>query len=151
MPTAARVVPVLTVGLLILTGSGCAATDAGRSPMVSSSPTAPAPTSSRPTPAPVRTTPPPPTAADGTDLAACADGACEVRIDGPAEIPVPHRGGLREVRVERADPGMRLVVLGASGVVMRIAGGGRSTLREGAVVEMRDIGGDSVIVTVTVP
>jgi hypothetical protein len=66
---------------------------------------------------------------------------------------MPGDGGrvLREVRVERADPGMRLVVLGASGVVMRMAGGGASTLRGGAVVEMRDSGGDPVVVTVTVP
>ncbi len=29
-----------------------------------------------------------PVAADGTDLAACADGSCEVRVDRPVRIPL---------------------------------------------------------------
>jgi hypothetical protein len=40
-----------------------------------------------------------PVAADGTDLTACADGRCEVRVGGPASIPVPHGLGVSSVRV----------------------------------------------------
>jgi hypothetical protein len=34
------------------------------------------------------TTPPAPTAADGADYAACADGTCEVAVSGPVDIPL---------------------------------------------------------------
>ncbi|MEC3958791.1 hypothetical protein VMT65_37550 [Nocardia sp. CDC153] len=30
-----------------------------------------------------------PTAADGTNLDACANGNCEIRVDGPTTIPIP--------------------------------------------------------------
>jgi hypothetical protein len=32
---------------------------------------------------------PPPTAADGSNIAACADGECEIRLDDEMEIPTP--------------------------------------------------------------
>jgi hypothetical protein len=37
--------------------------------------------------------------ADGTDLKACADGRCEVRVDQGARIPVPRRLRVASVRV----------------------------------------------------
>ncbi len=35
------------------------------------------------------TSTPPPTAADGSNIAACADGECEIRLDDEMEIPTP--------------------------------------------------------------
>lgn len=104
MPTTARVLPALTVVVMLMAVSGCAATTAGPPPVVAASPTTSDPTTSHPSPTPVATTPPP-TAADGTDLAACADGVCEVRIDGPTVIPVPRRGACVRCGSRRAGPG----------------------------------------------
>jgi hypothetical protein len=39
-------------------------------------------------------------AADGTDVKACADGRCEVRVTAPARIPVPRRMKIASVRVQ---------------------------------------------------
>jgi hypothetical protein len=38
-------------------------------------------------------------AADGDDLSACKDGACEVRIEGPTSIPVDPRYAVENLRV----------------------------------------------------
>jgi hypothetical protein len=43
--------------------------------------------------------PPPTTAADGGNLAACADGTCEVRVGGQATIPVNPALGVNTVMV----------------------------------------------------
>lgn len=51
-----------------------------------------------------------PTAADGTDLTACADGRCEVRVAGPASIPLPHGMGVSSVRVRSVGPENVIVV-----------------------------------------
>lgn len=39
-------------------------------------------------------------AADGADLAACADGECEVRVTAPAELPVPSSTAVEGFLVE---------------------------------------------------
>jgi hypothetical protein len=39
-----------------------------------------------------------PSAADGTDLAACRDGSCEVTIEGAASIPLSPRFGVTAMR-----------------------------------------------------
>ncbi|KAB2344451.1 hypothetical protein [Actinomadura rudentiformis] len=39
-------------------------------------------------------------AADGTDLSACADGRCEVRVGASGRIPVPRKLGVDSVQVE---------------------------------------------------
>jgi hypothetical protein len=44
-----------------------------------------------------------PAAADGTDLAACADGRCEVQVGASAKIPVPRRLDVTGVRVRSID------------------------------------------------
>jgi hypothetical protein len=51
------------------------------------------------------TTEPTPTAANGTDYAACADGTCEVAVSGPVDIPLggPTGAGTFAVRAVRAD------------------------------------------------
>lgn len=47
-----------------------------------------------------------PVAANGTDLSACANGNCEVRVDGPTTIPVPGFSRINNVRIEQIIPGM---------------------------------------------
>lgn len=42
----------------------------------------------------------PAVASDGTDLAACHDGTCEVRVDGPAKIPLSAQFQVTDLRVE---------------------------------------------------
>ncbi|GAA3241278.1 hypothetical protein [Nonomuraea helvata] len=41
-----------------------------------------------------------PAAADGTDLSACVDGRCEVRVGAAARLPVPRRLRVASVRVQ---------------------------------------------------
>jgi hypothetical protein len=43
--------------------------------------------------------PAPPPAADGTDLAACRDGTCEVRVESAATIPLDERYGMSGIAV----------------------------------------------------
>ena len=44
-------------------------------------------------------TAPPPTAADGTNVAACADGRCEVTVKAGTAIPVPKSMNVEKVTV----------------------------------------------------
>jgi hypothetical protein len=44
-----------------------------------------------------------PPAADGSDVAACYDGTCEVALRAPATIPFDPRTGLVELRLDRVD------------------------------------------------
>lgn len=77
-----------TGGALLLAGcgSGHDASSHAPSPSTSAKPSASAS-------APV-------SAADGTDLKACADGKCEVRVGPSARIPVPRRLEVASVRVQ---------------------------------------------------
>lgn len=45
-----------------------------------------------------------PTAADGTNLAACATGDCEIQVSGPVSIPVPAADGATTVAVTSIQP-----------------------------------------------
>lgn len=103
------------VALLTALGlAGCAeAVNGGAVPAAS----APGPTSAvpEPTPAPTgspaSTTPAPfPTAADGSDVAACRDGNCEIVVSGPVEIPLE-----REFGVDR----LAITAIAADGVQCR--------------------------------
>jgi hypothetical protein len=53
---------------------------------------------SRATAEPTTSTLPP--AADGTDLAACADGNCEVAVSRPVDIPLTGQGGITTLSVD---------------------------------------------------
>jgi hypothetical protein len=115
-----------TVMLAVLAGSlaivGCDSTTAGHPTAAGSPPATPAETSggSAPsaTPPPVTTTPatttpvtttpvtttpvtttPAPSAADGTNVAACKDGRCEVSVRAGAAIPLPASMMVRDVRI----------------------------------------------------
>ncbi|MFE3261562.1 hypothetical protein ACFXPS_34985 [Nocardia sp. NPDC059091] len=46
-----------------------------------------------------------PTASNGTDLGACSNGNCEVRVDGPTTIPVPGFSRINSVRIGQISPG----------------------------------------------
>lgn len=65
------------------------------------------------------TAPPAPTAADGANFQACADGTCEIAISGPATIPLP--GGSMVVS-QVLDDGIDFDLNSASG-------GGNGSLR----------------------
>lgn len=68
----------LLIGVTVLILAGCGSGKDGSdsaSGQVSSSPTSPTPRA----------------AADGTDLDACKDGSCEVKITGPAKLPVDRK------------------------------------------------------------
>lgn len=59
-----------------------------------------------PTPGPISTAPPAPLprAADGDNLAACAQGACVVRVRGSSAIPLDPRFNVLNIRVEAINP-----------------------------------------------
>lgn len=69
------------------------------------------------------TTPPAPTAADGADYAACADGTCEVALTGPVDIAVGGSTG----------PGtFKVLAVGEDGIEFELdlpRSGGRGTLK----------------------
>ncbi|MGV9667036.1 hypothetical protein ACWDUL_31790 [Nocardia niigatensis] len=46
-----------------------------------------------------------PAAANGTDLGACSNGNCEVRVDGPTTIPVPGFSRISSVKIGQISPG----------------------------------------------
>jgi hypothetical protein len=71
-----RVVGVLAVVLAL---AGCTVSRVG----------APVPVKTTTTTTTTTTTPPAPTAQDGTNYQACADGTCEISVGGPATIPLP--------------------------------------------------------------
>jgi hypothetical protein len=85
----------LTVGVAVLAlascGSGKGDGAAGRSPS----------TPSRSTPSPSPSLRP---AADGTRLNACKDGTCEVRLTGPAKIPVAPKAKVASLKVKSFGP-----------------------------------------------
>ncbi len=89
MPVVTRA--VLTAATLLAFATGCGADGAP----------SPAPTPSKPA---VSSSPPVPVAADGTNLGACTDGTCEVRVDRPASIPLAGRFGVAQLRVEVIGP-----------------------------------------------
>jgi hypothetical protein len=59
-----------------------------------------------PPPAAVPSTPAPPPAADGTNVEACRDGVCEVRVEGPVSIPVDERYGMQALQVTAVADGL---------------------------------------------
>ncbi|MFI0355298.1 hypothetical protein [Actinomadura sp. 9N407] len=79
----------MTAGVLV--SAGCGSSDDA------SSDVSPPPTSAK-----ASASPPAPSVSpsDGTKLAACADGKCEVRVGPGARIPVPRRMKVHSVRVQ---------------------------------------------------
>jgi hypothetical protein len=118
---------VLLVAVLVL--GGCTVSRVG----------APAPAKTTVTTT-TTTTPPAPTAQDGSDVNACADGTCEVAIAGPVTIPVP--GGSLVVS-QVLDDGIEFDLSAA-------VGGGSGTLR-GFCTAAFGGGGGSMTCPVTGP
>jgi hypothetical protein len=86
---------ICTLALVAGTLAGCAGSPAPERPAIAATPSAePTPTSTTLSPTP---TPPPttaaelPTAADGTDVAACKDGSCQILVTGAVDVPVRNR------------------------------------------------------------
>jgi hypothetical protein len=92
-----KVITATVVGLLVLAGCGStndAGTPSPSAPTTSSTPT-PTPTATptaTPTPKPKAKPKPPPKAKDGTNLAACRDGDCNVQV-GTGRTTIKFSGG----------------------------------------------------------
>ena len=103
--------------------AGCAAPDASKAPNTTS---------------PAKTTTPSPSAADGKNVAACADGNCEVLLTGPVDIDLGGHGDVATMSVTGID---------SSGVHVSLkdTGGGTGTadLGTGCTLTFVDGGGGS--------
>lgn len=90
-------------------------------------------------------------AADGTDLGACADGECEVLVDGPAEIPVPAGSEITSLRVEDAGGRLAIVIENRDGGTSVMSGSGSSvSVGSGYRVQVETVDEDSVVLRLTV-
>jgi hypothetical protein len=98
-----------TTALVLVLLAGCDSSTAGHGTSAEQPPTsagsgAPAPSGVSPTAAPPTTSPTAtgstPTAADGANVAACADARCEVAVRAGAALPVPASTTVRDVRVK---------------------------------------------------
>lgn len=147
---AGRVVAVV-LSAVGLAGCGSATSDdeaSARSTTVTTSSTTSSPAT---TPTPTTTTAPPlPAAADGTDLTACFDGACEVLVSGPVDIPFadPSIGVMSVVAVSPA--GVDLRTVSPSGFTSNLLGqrpdqGGPSVVNNLAVAVVAINGGQAVL------
>jgi hypothetical protein len=64
------------------------------------------------------------------DPAACAQGSCEIRVDGPATIPLPAGTGVAEIRVVAVDAGsVELVAVVPGGQVRTRCSGACTGMR----------------------
>jgi hypothetical protein len=104
---ARRLAGVVTLTLLL---AGCTnevtGAPIGTGQIVDSNPTATAPPGSGgtdPGPPPTPSIPNFPKAADGSDIAACFDGHCEVELRAPATIPMDPATGVTAWNLERVD------------------------------------------------
>ncbi|MEJ3657997.1 hypothetical protein WEH80_34035 [Actinomycetes bacterium KLBMP 9759] len=147
MPRTAALLPSLVIGTLALTA--CSAAPAGPRPETTSAAkaTSTAPPTTAPT-TPPTTARPKPTGADGTNLAACQDGSCDVLVTGPATIPVPPRTGFLSLQVVRVGTtlGIRWTSPGGGGGSM--AGSGRGHLAEGTDFEFSDLGDGTAVLRI---
>lgn len=103
--------------------------------------------------APVPTTPAPPPAADGTDLSACRDGTCEVRIDGAATIALDERYGLSGISVTSVANGAVLFTtsLTRSSSFDTDCPGPATTCASGSVTTVGKKGDDPASIQITAP
>ncbi|MEV5826023.1 hypothetical protein AB0L25_10640 [Spirillospora sp. NPDC052242] len=84
----------------------------------------------------------PATAADGTSVAACADGNCEILVTGPVEIAVGGHGTIAAVSVTEVRPsGLSFTTV--------TEGGGESSgdLQGGCTLTFHEFGGGSMCVS----
>ena len=122
--------------LAILVVAGCGATDntARPGPRSGSGAGTGTSTSARPT----RPQPAPPTAADGTNVAACFHGTCQIAVSGPVRIPLDGRSGLTELAVVDVDSDQLHFRTATAG-----GGSGTADLGPGCVLTFHPGGGGS--------
>lgn len=112
------VLPLLALAATAVSLAGCGgsgddtATGAG-----THRPSAAASSAGRPSsPSPSSTGPTLPAAADGTDIHACYDGRCEVRVRAPQRIPLSSKTGFAKLTVTSITAqGMRVDTVGTNG------------------------------------
>lgn len=127
-----RSVPVVLLTLAVSLALALSLAAACTAPAPAPSPPAPAPTAAATAePAPTAAQPAPTTAPLAEDEpAACAQGSCEIRVAGPATIPLPAGTGVTEIRVVAVDAG-RVELVAA------VPGGQVSTRCSGSCAGMR--------------
>ncbi|MGH3760365.1 hypothetical protein [Actinophytocola sp.] len=89
-----RAAALLLTAVLVV--PACTTRTGGAAPATSGTASSPTTTTTSATTAP----PAPTAAADGGNVAACRDGACEVRLTGRTVIPVAPAAGITELAVE---------------------------------------------------
>jgi hypothetical protein len=114
------VLPLLVAAAAAVSVAGCGGsgddTATGAGSHRPSAPAASAAIPSAPSPSPSRTGPTLPAAADGTDIHACYDGRCEVRVRAPQRIPLSPKTGFAKLTVTSITAqGMRVDTVGTNG------------------------------------
>ncbi|NYI89682.1 hypothetical protein HNR02_003005 [Amycolatopsis endophytica] len=111
--------------VLLVLLAGCSGDEQPATPAAAPSSSAATPSSSAP---------PALTAADGRDYNACADGTCEVMVDGPVDIALTGQGGLHQLSV---------AAVTADGIDFATDGGGTGSLTPGCVSTLYENGSGS--------
>ncbi|MEV0838011.1 hypothetical protein AB0I55_00470 [Actinocatenispora sera] len=112
------VLPLLVAAAATVSVAGCGSSgDDTAAGARSHRPSAPASSAASPSaPSPSRTGPTLPAAADGTDIHACYDGRCEVRVRAPQRIPLSPKTGFAKLTVTSITAqGMRVDTVGTNG------------------------------------
>ncbi|WP_143220231.1 hypothetical protein [Actinomadura sp. CNU-125] len=147
--TTPRTVLAVAAAAVLLAGCG-----SGETPNASGAESPGTPTSPAPSPAPTRSPSPPPkplpNADDGTDLDACADGECEVRVSTGDRIPVDNGSGVEQAEVAVAADSVTFeVTLSGGSITTHASPGYPSMAANGLVFEVRGIKGDEAVVVLT--
>jgi|GEM_PF-6940678 hypothetical protein len=110
-----RLLPALCVATLLAL-AGCGSDDPADAGTHRPPPAPSHRPSDSPSPSPSATGPTLPAAADGTDLHACYDGRCEVRVRAPQRIPLSPRTGFARLTVTSITAqGMRIDTVATNG------------------------------------
>ncbi|MTE13899.1 hypothetical protein [Nocardia aurantiaca] len=87
-----------------------------------------------------------PSAADGTNLDACANGNCEIQVDGPTTIPVPGYSRISNVQIKQISPGSVTATTTVFGLpVSGSTGVGGTIFLNGLTVKIVAVQGSSAV------
>ncbi|TDD84618.1 hypothetical protein E1293_12525 [Actinomadura darangshiensis] len=91
-----------------------------------------------------------PEAADGTDLTACADADCTVRVSSGAEIPLDKEFGMTPVQVAISEDEITFKSTDGGGGSFSVGGVAKVSNRlQNISIEALGIKGDEAVVTIT--
>ncbi|MEV6768779.1 hypothetical protein AB0N05_09160 [Nocardia sp. NPDC051030] len=93
-----------------------------------------------------------PPATDGTNLDACADGNCEIQVDGPTAIPVVNYPGVKNLQVQQiSENAITLTATTGSMNMTATSGPGGTITLNGLVVNVIAIKDGSAVLHVSTP